>query len=271
MEPDEQVTGTRDEHYNLISVLYHALHGAENCEIYATDAEAGGRAELAELFREGQEIQRELAQRAKGLLGIEGAGGATPGAMGEVTDDDTLAGGVARGVVTAGGATVGGAAIEDELPAEDVLPPSDTAPVGGDVPPDSAVAPTEPVTAAALPREPDLSRGGERPAPSEASPRDIDAPPPVREDVGPDAPTIGEVSPPIEEVSPPGDLTDAPREEAPPLGEDMPERQGEVPVTDAPREVPRSGEEPLEPERDPGAGTVEDPTRESGRRSRGEI
>jgi len=76
MEPGEQVTGTRDEHYNLISVLYHALHGAENCEIYATDAEAAGRAELAELFREGQEIQRELAQRAKGLLGIEGAGGA---------------------------------------------------------------------------------------------------------------------------------------------------------------------------------------------------
>src|SRR5918998_6677420 len=28
MDPGEQTTGTRDEHYNLISVLYHALHGA---------------------------------------------------------------------------------------------------------------------------------------------------------------------------------------------------------------------------------------------------
>jgi hypothetical protein len=28
MDYGEQTTGTRDEHYNLISVLYHALHGA---------------------------------------------------------------------------------------------------------------------------------------------------------------------------------------------------------------------------------------------------
>jgi hypothetical protein len=32
---DERTTGTRDEHYNLISVLYHALHGADNCDHYA--------------------------------------------------------------------------------------------------------------------------------------------------------------------------------------------------------------------------------------------
>jgi hypothetical protein len=32
MDPGEQTTGTRDEHYNLVSVLYHALHAAENCE-----------------------------------------------------------------------------------------------------------------------------------------------------------------------------------------------------------------------------------------------
>jgi hypothetical protein len=40
---DEHTTGTRDEHYALISALYHALHGAENCNTYALDAEAGGR------------------------------------------------------------------------------------------------------------------------------------------------------------------------------------------------------------------------------------
>lgn len=35
MDPGEQTTRTRDEHYDLVSVLYHALHGAENCDLYA--------------------------------------------------------------------------------------------------------------------------------------------------------------------------------------------------------------------------------------------
>ena len=80
----EQTTGTGDEHYNLIAVLYHALHGAENCETYALDAEAVGKEELAAFFREAQGMQVGLAERAKGLLGIlEGApeaeGVSTPG------------------------------------------------------------------------------------------------------------------------------------------------------------------------------------------------
>ena len=57
MDPDEQTTGTRDEHYNLISVLYHALHGAENCNTYALDAEAAGDKRLAEFFREAGVMQ----------------------------------------------------------------------------------------------------------------------------------------------------------------------------------------------------------------------
>jgi hypothetical protein len=36
----EPTTGTRDEHYNLISVRYHALHGTDNCDHYAMDAES---------------------------------------------------------------------------------------------------------------------------------------------------------------------------------------------------------------------------------------
>src|SRR5918999_1237560 len=52
MDPGEQTTGTRDEHYNLVSVLYHALHGAENCETYALDAAAAGRADIADFFSE---------------------------------------------------------------------------------------------------------------------------------------------------------------------------------------------------------------------------
>jgi hypothetical protein len=63
-------TGTRDEHYNLISVLYHALHGAENCEIYALDAEAASDNDLAIFFRNAQATQRQLAERAKERLGI---------------------------------------------------------------------------------------------------------------------------------------------------------------------------------------------------------
>jgi len=73
MDPGEQTTGTRDEHYNLVSVLYHALHGAETAEIYAADAEAAGEDELAAFFREVQGMHLETAERAKELLGIGGA------------------------------------------------------------------------------------------------------------------------------------------------------------------------------------------------------
>jgi hypothetical protein len=66
----EQITGTRDEHYNLISVLYHALHGAENCDRYASDAEISGDERLAAFFRETQSMHTQVAERAKGLLGI---------------------------------------------------------------------------------------------------------------------------------------------------------------------------------------------------------
>ncbi len=74
MNAGEQTTGTRDEHYNLISVLYHALHGAENCEIYATDAEAAGDDDLAAFFRDAQAMQRQLAEQAKERMGIRDIG-----------------------------------------------------------------------------------------------------------------------------------------------------------------------------------------------------
>jgi hypothetical protein len=79
MDVGEQTTGTRDEHYNLISVLYHALHGADNCSLYVMDAEAADREDLAAFFREAQAAQVGLAERAKELLGI---GSAAPGAGG---------------------------------------------------------------------------------------------------------------------------------------------------------------------------------------------
>ena len=66
----EQTTGTRDEHYNLVSVLYHALSGADTCERYALDAETVGDERLAAFFRETQVMHSQIAERAKGLLGI---------------------------------------------------------------------------------------------------------------------------------------------------------------------------------------------------------
>ena len=70
MDPGEQITGTRDEHYDLVSVLYHALHAAEKMEAYILDAEAVGDERLVSFFREAQATQRQLAERAKGMLGI---------------------------------------------------------------------------------------------------------------------------------------------------------------------------------------------------------
>jgi len=63
-------TGTRDEHYNLISVLYHALQGADSCDRYALDAEASGDERSAGFYREARMINVQIAERAKGMLGI---------------------------------------------------------------------------------------------------------------------------------------------------------------------------------------------------------
>ncbi len=84
MDPGEQATGIRDEQYNLVSVLYHALQGAETIEAYVLDAEGAGDERLVAFFREAQATHRQLAERAKELLGMRGgvapeaAGGAIP-------------------------------------------------------------------------------------------------------------------------------------------------------------------------------------------------
>ena len=70
MVPGEQITGTRDEHYSLVSVLYRALHAAEAMEAYILDAEAVDDERLASFFREAQVMQRRLTERVKGMLGI---------------------------------------------------------------------------------------------------------------------------------------------------------------------------------------------------------
>ena len=63
-----RVTGMKDEHYNVVSVLYHALQGGETVGQYIGDAEQAGDEKLAEFFRETQAAYKEVADKAKALL-----------------------------------------------------------------------------------------------------------------------------------------------------------------------------------------------------------
>jgi rubrerythrin len=63
-----QHTGTRDETYDVVSILYHALQGAETYQQYVRDAEQRGDQELAQFFRDVQEEEKRRAERAKQLL-----------------------------------------------------------------------------------------------------------------------------------------------------------------------------------------------------------
>jgi hypothetical protein len=64
----KEITGTRDTTYALVSVLYHALQGAETYENYVRDAIASSDYDLAKFFREVQEEERHRADKAKVLL-----------------------------------------------------------------------------------------------------------------------------------------------------------------------------------------------------------
>ncbi|WP_294172312.1 hypothetical protein [uncultured Sphingomonas sp.] len=59
-------TGTKDDTYDIIAVLYHALQGAENCELYADDA--ADDQELRQFFDQAGQQQRQLAEQGKRLL-----------------------------------------------------------------------------------------------------------------------------------------------------------------------------------------------------------
>lgn len=66
MQQGQAQTGTRDETYDVIAVLYHALQGAENCQRYKQDA--SGDQELSSFFEECMNQQRQMADRGKQLL-----------------------------------------------------------------------------------------------------------------------------------------------------------------------------------------------------------
>ena len=58
----------RNEHYDIVSVLYHSLQGAETCERYIKDAEQEGDQEVVEFLHQVQEQNLQLAEKAKRLL-----------------------------------------------------------------------------------------------------------------------------------------------------------------------------------------------------------
>jgi hypothetical protein len=102
MAGEEIQTGTRDEHYNLISVLYHLLEGAATVGQYIRDAEEAGDQELVQFFKDWQEEQRNFSERAKNLLGsrmaqasagVGASGGAGQLEMKDVTNANVKSGG----------------------------------------------------------------------------------------------------------------------------------------------------------------------------------
>lgn len=62
-------TGERDENYALVSVLYHALQGAETLDQYIRDATEAEDDELVEFFEETKQEYMNRAAEAKALLG----------------------------------------------------------------------------------------------------------------------------------------------------------------------------------------------------------
>ena len=78
-------TGTTDQTYDVISVIYHALNGAETYEQYIRDAEAGDDAELAGFFRSAHDHLCETAGQGRRIgLRSPARPGARPGAWSRV-------------------------------------------------------------------------------------------------------------------------------------------------------------------------------------------
>ncbi len=63
-----QITRTPNPQYDLASILYHALKGAQTYDTYVKDAEKEGDNELAQFFRQVQQEQVTCADKAKRLL-----------------------------------------------------------------------------------------------------------------------------------------------------------------------------------------------------------
>ncbi len=68
MTTSKGATGTPDITYNLISIAYHALQGAETYDQYIQDAQQAGDQELAQFLQQVKQENAQRANRAKELL-----------------------------------------------------------------------------------------------------------------------------------------------------------------------------------------------------------
>lgn len=61
-------TGTKDETFNLVSILYHSLQSAETIDKYIENSGQNGGGDLEAFFRQTKEENSRCAERAKQLL-----------------------------------------------------------------------------------------------------------------------------------------------------------------------------------------------------------
>lgn len=57
-----------NEQYDVVSVLYHALQGAETVSKYCSDAERANDSELTDMLREAQQSYSQIAEKAQQML-----------------------------------------------------------------------------------------------------------------------------------------------------------------------------------------------------------
>ena len=61
-------TGTKDDIFDLVSVLYHCLDGAKACDEYIHDAQQTGDNESVKFFQDCKQQNIQLADRCKQIL-----------------------------------------------------------------------------------------------------------------------------------------------------------------------------------------------------------
>lgn len=61
-------TGTADDQFDLISVVYHALKGASAAERYLHDARQVGDPDEIQFFTDVERQHRDIAERGKTLM-----------------------------------------------------------------------------------------------------------------------------------------------------------------------------------------------------------
>jgi rubrerythrin len=68
MAQQPQKTQMSNHQYDLVSVLYHALEGAQTYEVYVKDAQQAGDQELTQFFQQAQQQSLAMANQAQKLL-----------------------------------------------------------------------------------------------------------------------------------------------------------------------------------------------------------